>query len=277
MKRIKNLKTIVTLCVCLFTIVSLGTGCASKKSKGIEVKKEQITEDSQTTENVGKLDLSKLQDGNKQKDGRNSGNQQASQGAVQSDGQGTTGAGQNSAGSTDGAAQTQTEIVVYVCGAVNNPGVYTLSGTPRMQDAVEAAGGMNEQADRNVLNLAQYISDGQMIRIPAIGEVTDTGDWLEQQSFGSNEDNSPDSSSGNNSSTSQSNSNSGQTDNKVNLNSADVTELMTIPGVGQTKAEAIIRYREENGRFEEVEDIMQVSGIKEGSFAKMKPYICVSE
>lgn len=145
------------------------------------------------------------------------------------------------------------EVVVYVCGAVNSPGVYTLSGKVRMSDAVMAAGGTTPEADMDVLNLAQFISDGQMIRIPAIGEESKQGDV-------------PGTSADAGSST---------TSGRVNINTATATELMTIPGIGQAKAQAIMDYREKQGKFGKVEDIMQIGGIKEASFAKMEPYICV--
>lgn len=246
MKDKKRLQSYVITRVCLVLLCCSATGCASKTSDGIEVTKARTTEEAGTSETVGRLDLSALEEGSGQKDKQDATASEAPAEKAASD------------AVQDAADGIQDELVVYVCGAVNNPGVYTLTGTPRMMDAVEAAGGMNEQADRNVLNLAQYISDGQMVRIPAIGEVVDE-----------NTDSAKASGSGGLSSDSEGSSG------KVNLNSATVTELMTIPGVGQTKAEAILRYREENGRFEKVEDIMQISGIKEGSFAKMEPYICV--
>ncbi len=265
MNRIKEVKTITvrtiaTICSCLVVVNAICFGCGSRKAQGIEVKKEQITENVQATEDfVETFELTV---------------KRATQEAVQSQ----TPTGKVNDNENEAAS---TEVVVYVCGAVNNPGVYTLNGAPRMKDAVEAAGGMNEQADQNVLNLAQYISDGQMIRIPAIGEVTDTQDWVVQQSSGDgqNKTNPSSDSLGNSSGSNRSDGSWGNvednSDDKVDLNSADIKELMTIPGVGQAKAEAIIQYREEHGRFEKVEDIMQVSGIKEGSFAKMEPYICV--
>lgn len=252
MKNKKRLQRIVAICGCLFFSCYFTMGCGSKDSKGIAIKKMQVTEEAKATEVVGKLDVSALENGVDRQSGTDK---------LQTEEKGADGKQPVSEEETQEVVTT--EMVVYVCGAVNNPGVYTLSGTPRMADAVEAAGGMNEQADKNILNLAQYISDGQMIRIPAIGEVTDIEDRTEQQSSDSNEDKA-------------NNSDVGQTNSKIDLNSATVTELMTIPGVGQTKAEAIVRYREENGRFEKVEDIMQISGIKEGSFAKMEPYICVN-
>lgn len=149
--------------------------------------------------------------------------------------------------------RTQPEtITVYVCGAVNQPGLYVLSGTARMAEAVEAAQGMTAEADRDILNLAQYMTDGQMIRVPFLGEGN------EEASAAFSKDSSEESG-----------------DNRIDLNSADSQELQTIPGIGKSKADAIIQYREEKGKFEKIEDIMQINGIKEASFKKMEPYICV--
>ena len=154
--------------------------------------------------------------------------------------------------SGEAAAAESGQVTVYVCGAVCRPGVYTLEGSVRMAQAVEAAGGMLENADTDVLNLAQFISDGQMIRIPVQGEEQEAS----AESSGK---------------TAQ-----GQTDNRIDINRADASQLQQIPGLGQAKADAIIRYREEHGGFKSIEDIMQIGGIKEASFAKMKDYICVN-
>lgn len=149
------------------------------------------------------------------------------------------------------AEDTSGQVTVYVCGAVCRPGVYTLDETARMAQAVEAAGGMLETADVNALNLAQFLSDGQMIRIPLIGEAQQTQETQPEAQ-------------------------DGQPDGRININQADAAQLQKIPGVGQAKADAIIRYREENGNFKSIEDIMQIDGIKEASYAKMKDYICVN-
>lgn len=232
-------KACMVVCVCIMT-AACGWGCASKTSKGVEVHKEAV-ESVFPTLSVA----SEVSDGIS-----------GEETTVPSDR--AVGAEQEETVQSEDA-----EMVVYVCGAVNNPGIYTLKGSARMADAVEAAGGMSAQADRNVLNLAQYISDGQMVRIPAEGEVTKAPDWTGQLSGATGN--------GEQSSTEATEASSG----KVNINTADRTALMTIPGVGQSKAEAIIQYRQEHGGFGNVEEIMQVAGIKEGSFAKMEPYICV--
>ena len=131
-------------------------------------------------------------------------------------------------------------IFVYVCGAVNLEGVYELPSGSRVYEAIEAAGGFREDADKSNVNQAEVLEDEERIYVPAVGEETQ-------------EDSSK--------------------DGKVNINKASKEELMTLPGVGESRAESIIQYREENGEFRSVEDIMQVSGIKEGLFEKIKDMI----
>lgn len=143
----------------------------------------------------------------------------------------------------------QGSITVYVCGGVVRPGIYTVDGSARMMAAVEAAGGMTPEADADALNLAQYMTDGQMIRVPLQGEAQQ-----QEENMGEPE---------------------AMQDGRIDLNTADAAQLMTIPGVGQSKADAILQYRQEHGKFDKIEDIMQISGIKEASFRKMEPYICV--
>lgn len=149
-------------------------------------------------------------------------------------------------------------IVIYVCGAVNAPGVYELSVGSRAADAVEAAGGMREDAQSDVWNLAQEVVDGQQIRIPYIGEEA-SAENMNQGAEGSETGNADASGAGG----------------RININTADAKELMTIPGIGQAKADSIINYRQERGAFSSVEEIMQIEGIKEGVFEKIKEYICV--
>lgn len=144
-------------------------------------------------------------------------------------------------------------VKVYVCGKVHQSGVYELPNTSRLMDAVNAAGGMTAEADYTSVNLAQYLEDGQMIYIRALGE---------QQANTSGEE--------------SSRADTGQTEGgKVNINTADANKLMQIPGIGAAKAAAIIRYREEQGNFRKIEDIMNIEGIKEGVFKKIKEYICI--
>ena len=133
-------------------------------------------------------------------------------------------------------------IYVYVCGAVNQEGVYELPTGSRVYEAVEMAGGFQEDADTRNVNQAQVLEDEERIYVPVIGEEVQ-----------------PDS----------------EENGKININKASKDELMTLPGVGESRAESIIKYRKEQGAFHSIEDIMQVSGIKEGLFEKIKDLITI--
>ncbi len=159
---------------------------------------------------------------------------------------------ESSATNQEESISTQEMIYVQVSGAVVSPGVYQMPEGSRVFEAVELAGGMTEEADINAVNQAQALSDGQMIYIYGIGEPRDLGDVMSGQT--GNE----------------------QQDGRVNLNTATAEELMTLPGIGQSKADMIISYREEYGAYECVEDIMNIQGIKEGVFSKIKDQIKVN-
>lgn len=170
--------------------------------------------------------------------------------------------------------ETEAEICIYVCGAVENPGVYKLSGDIRMIDAIDAAGGMTGAAGGEYLNLASRVADGQKIYVPTEKEIEDAiaegddsvysvvtlspGDFdlvasAAEQNEGEGESGSD----------------------LVNINTADKASLMTLPGIGESKAEKIIEYREKNGGFSSCEDLMLISGIKDGLYNKVKDKICV--
>ena len=169
-------------------------------------------------------------------------------------------------GSTSGenAAETQEHVensekngvYVYICGEVANPGVYELSEDSRIYEAVDAAGGFTENAARESVNLASKVSDGMQITIYNKEEAASlpAGSGAAGGSSGQNGT----SSSG-----------------LVNLNTATKEELMTLKGIGEAKAEDIIRYREKSGGFKKIEDIMKISGIKEAGFRKIKDDITV--
>lgn len=143
-------------------------------------------------------------------------------------------------------------VCVYVCGRVNNPGVYKLEEGSRICDALQAAGGMLEDGARDYINQAQLLEDEERIYIPSIEEASSMADqpwdYINNGNNGTEEESSR----------------------KVSINSAGKEVLMTLSGIGASKAEAIIRYRETNGGFDSVEELMQVEGIKEGTFEKIK-------
>lgn len=155
------------------------------------------------------------------------------------------GAGKEQTGRTD-----EGKIWVYVCGQVASPGVYELPEESRIYEAVESAGGILEQGAAESVNLAEKASDGQRIYIPSKEEAAAMpAETPDEGSSG------------------------GMNDERVKLNTADKEELMTLTGIGETRAEAILTYREENGSFHSPEDIMNVQGIKEGIYEKIKEQI----
>ncbi len=149
-------------------------------------------------------------------------------------------------------------IAVFVCGAVRNEGVYELSEGSRVIDAVNAAGGFTEDADRVFINQAQFVYDAQRIEIPTLEQA----DALRQNGTASG--------GGSGDLTGGTEVSGGG---KININTAGVQELMMIPGIGRSKAEKIIEYREENGRFGSIEEITNVNGIGDSMYEKMKDCI----
>ena len=143
------------------------------------------------------------------------------------------------------------EICVFVCGAVRNPGVFFLSQNSRVADALEAAGGFTEDAAANAVNLAARISDGEKWYFPTQEEFEEQS----EQARGGSE---------------------GESDSGlVNINTAGLTQLCALPGIGESKAADIIAYREAHGDFAACEDIMQVPGIKENIYNKISDKITV--
>ena len=165
----------------------------------------------------------------------------------------------------------QAMIYVDVCGAVANPGVFQLAAGSRVFQAIEAAGGYLPEAALTCVNRAGVLTDGQQLYILTQEEMERQG--LDPAEMAGASDGQMNGSAG----TGQ---NTGMTaqvqqDNRININTADVTQLTTLTGIGATRAQAIIAYRQENGPFAAIEDIMNVQGIKEGTFAKIKDEIVV--
>lgn len=155
------------------------------------------------------------------------------------------------------------EIKVYVVGCVNDPGVVTINRGQIIQDAIEAAGGATSEADIYNINMAFVLNYNLMLRIYAKDEMhaggnpnAGSGADVIQSSGGSLVDPVAE-------------------DGKININSASVQELDTLPGIGEATATDIVIYREQQGAFDKIEDIMNVSGIKEAKFEAIKEYIIV--
>lgn len=160
----------------------------------------------------------------------------------------TTEAGNNADVTADEAFSETGSCFVHVCGAVVSPGVYELPAGSRIYDALNLAGGITENGAATALNFAEQIYDGEQILVPT---------W-EQYSAGWTSAEAKETSDG-----------------LVNINTATKEQLMTLNGIGESRAQAIIAYREEHGFFSAIEDLMQVSGIKEAAFEKVKDYITV--
>lgn len=139
-------------------------------------------------------------------------------------------------------------IYVDVAGQVNNPDVYELPAESRIFQAIEAAGGFTEKAAVSGINQAQKLEDGQQIYVPSQKEVQ-----AADLTTGKNQEE--------------------VVDGRVNLNTASRQELMTLTGIGEVRADAIIRYRENEGGFCSIEDLKKVEGIKDGVFEKIKDQI----
>lgn len=169
-------------------------------------------------------------------------------------------------------------VKVYVCGAVRAPDVYSLDENMRVVDAVDAAGGFTEDAGTDYLNLASPVTDGEKIYIPTrveIEEALAAGEELYGTvvNITTNTPGAGTTDSGINAA--KSDTTDSDAGGLVDINSADKTTLMTLPGIGESKADKIIAYRQENGGFSAIEDLMLVGGIKEGLFNKVKDRICV--
>ena len=165
----------------------------------------------------------------------------------------------------------QAMIYVDVCGAVANPGVFQLAAGSRVFQAIEAAGGYLPEAALTCVNRAGVLTDGQQLYILTQEEMERQGlDPAEMAGASDGQMNGSAGTGQNTEMTAQV-----QQDNRININTADEAQLTTLTGIGATRAQAIIAYREENGPFAAIEDIMNVQGIKEGTFAKIKDEIVV--
>lgn len=231
--------------------------------------------------------------------GQQAGQGQAQTGIGQQPGQGQSGtagdeaakAGQYGA-DADGSAQTvggeqpadSTVIWVHVCGAVRKAGVYELPAGSRVFEAVQEAGGFAADADESYVNQAQHLSDGAKLVIPTVEQVeeaagdsrTEAGRIGIVEQAGVQEAGYGVSAAGTGDSDGRTDPVSVSADGRININTAPEAQLCEIPGIGATRAAAIAAYRQEHGGFSSIEEIMNVSGIKEGTYAKIKDRITVN-
>lgn len=163
-------------------------------------------------------------------------------------------------------------VIVHMCGRVETPGVYELPAGSRIIDGVEAAGGFAENACPEAVNLSSVLRDSQRIYIPSVEETE--GMSLYNATLPANAGEKSENASGT-AVGGEMAGNSMGTAGKININTADESTLTLITGIGETRAKSIIKYRENHGGFKRIEDIMNVSGIGEASFEKMKDMITV--
>ena len=169
----------------------------------------------------------------------------------------------------------QASIYVHICGAVSSPGVYELPAGSRVFEGIEAAGGLLETAYGDYVNQAEALWDGQQLVIPTIEEIEAAKeDGTYEQLWANNAGNKA-GTAGNGYVPGDAGSEETNRNGKININTAAESQLLEITGIGATRAAAIIKYREEHGSFGSIEDIMQVSGIKEGTYEKIKDEITV--
>ena len=281
----------VTLILCGTLFLTGLTGCKSREAQflidGLQEAKAEVDAESSEEKTSGQkskkdTDEKKADTEDRQNDGGNSAEfrkkqaesdgSDAGNGTESDFGKHTSDADiDNGSEAVSDKEMQQAMIYVDVCGAVANPGVFQLAAGSRVFQAIEAAGGYLPEAALTCVNRAGVLTDGQQIYILTQEEMERQG--LDPAKMSGASDRQMNGSAG----TGQ---NTGMTaqvqqDNRININTADEAQLTTLTGIGATRAQAIIAYREENGPFAAIEDIMNVQGIKEGTFAKIKDEIVV--
>ena len=275
-KTLKNKSCYVVILMLSSALFLTGlTGCKSREAQflieGFQEAKAEVDAESSDPKTSDKetSDKKSLDVTDNQKDDRNS-QKPGTEDSDSMDSGSTDDSEGNDTGNTgiSNAEMQQERIYVDVCGAVANPGVFELAAGSRVFQAIEAAGGYLPEAVENCVNRAGVLTDGQQLYIL-------TREEMEQQGMSQAELANASNVSGSGNSRNTEAVSSGQQDNRININTADEAQLTTLTGIGATPAQAIIAYREENGPFAVIEDIMNVQGIKEGTFAKIKDEIVV--
>ena len=292
MIKIKNRCCYTVMLILCGTLFLTGlTGCKSREAQflieGLQEAKAEVDAESSEEKTSGKkskkdTDEKKADTEDRQNDGGNSAEfrkkQAESDGSDAGNGTGSDSGKHTSDADIDNGSEAvsdkemqQAMIYVDVCGAVANPGVFQLAAGSRVFQAIEAAGGYLPEAALTCVNRAGVLTDGQQLYILTQEEMERQGlDPVEMAKASDGQMNGSAGTGQNTGMTAQV-----QQDNRININTADEAQLTTLTGIGATRAQAIIAYREENGPFAAIEDIMNVQGIKEGTFAKIKDEIVV--
>lgn len=281
----------VMLILCGILFLTGLTGCKSREAQflieGLQEAKAEVDAESSEEKTSGQkskkdTDEKKADTEDRQNDGGNSAEfrkkQAESDGSDAGNGTGSDSGKHTSDADIDNGSEAvsdkemqQAMIYVDVCGAVANPGVFQLAAGSRVFQAIEAAGGYLPEAALTCVNRAGVLTDGQQLYILTQEEMERQG--LDPAEMAKASDGQMNGSAGTGQNTGMAA--QVQQDNRININTADEAQLTTLTGIGATRAQAIIAYREENGPFAAIEDIMNVQGIKEGTFAKIKDEIVV--
>ena len=264
----------VTLILCGTLFLTGLTGCKSREAQflidGLQEAKAEVDAESSEEKTSGQKSKKDTDEKNADtEDRQNDDGSSAESRKKQAESDGSDAGNGTEINST---GETQPEMIyVDVCGAVANPGVFQLAAGSRVFQAIEAAGGYLPEAVQNCVNRAGVLTDGQQLYILTQEEMERQGLDPAEMAGASDEQMNGSAGTGQNTGmTAQV-----QQDNRININTADEAQLTTLTGIGATRAQAIIAYREENGPFAAIEDIMNVQGIKEGTFAKIKDEIVV--
>lgn len=309
----RNAAAILSVCIVVCGVSWTLTGCTrreqlvleaagSAEQSGLLSDCEAGNADQERMQTGGgeQTDQGQTRDGEQTGQGQDRSGQQTGQGQTrdgEQTGQGQTQDGQQtdpgrfldgtgSAGEGVSAGERQKEdaaaICVHVCGAVRKAGVYELPAGSRVYEAVSAAGGFAADADESYVNQAQRLSDGSKLVIPTVQQVEEAAadstakagqigivEQAAMQGDGSG------ASAGTDADADPAGTASAAADGRIDINTASESQLCEIPGIGSTRAAAIVAYRQEHGGFSSIEEIMNVSGIKEGTYAKIKDHIKV--
>ena len=264
----------VTLILCGTLFLTGLTGCKSREAQflidGLQEAKAEV--DAESSEEKTSGQKSKKDTAEKKADTEDRQNDDGSSAESRKKQAESDGSDAGNGTEINSTGETQPEMIyVDVCGAVANPGVFQLAAGSRVFQAIEAAGGYLPKAVQNCVNRAGVLTDGQQLYILTQEEMEQQG--LDPAEMAGASDGQMNGSAGTGQNTGIAA--QAQQDNRININTADETQLTTLTGIGATRAQAIIAYRQENGPFAAIEDIMNVQGIKEGTFAKIKDEIVV--
>ena len=264
----------VTLILCGTLFLTGLTGCKSREAQflidGLQEAKAEV--DAESSEEKTSGQKSKKDTAEKKADTEDRQNDDGSSAESRKKQAESGGSDAGNGTGINSTGETQPEMIyVDVCGAVANPGVFQLAAGSRVFQAIEAAGGYLPKAVQNCVNRAGVLTDGQQLYILTQEEMEQQG--LDPAEMAGASDGQMNGSAGTGQNTGIAA--QAQQDNRININTADVTQLTTLTGIGATRAQAIIAYRQENGPFATIEEIMNVQGIKEGTFAKIKDEIVV--